>query len=124
VSVGPGLDDDNPFVQHRISLDRDAHAAVLTASGELDAFVADELAGALAEASLAERIVVDLTTVSFMDSTVLGMLVRAVREAEARGGAVRVVLPASTARRIFEITTLDRVLPVSGSREQALAELG
>jgi anti-anti-sigma factor len=111
-------------MQHRISLDRSAAAVVVAGAGELDAFAADELAGALTEASGDDRLVVDLTFVSFMDSTVLGLLVRAVRDAERRGGAVRVVLPRSTARRIFEITTLDRVLPVADSREQALTELG
>lgn len=95
--------------------------AVVTASGELDAFVADELSGAFASAG--DTVVVDLESVSFMDSTALGTLVRAVREVESRAGGIRVVLPESTARRIFEITTLDRVLPVSPSRNEALAEL-
>ena len=40
-----------------------------------------------------------------------------------RDGEIRVVLPRSAARRIFEITTLDRVLPVSPSLKHALAEL-
>jgi anti-sigma B factor antagonist len=111
---------------HRISLDRDRVATVVTASGELDAFVAGELEAAFGEAAEAAEtpsIVVDLTAVSFMDSTALGLLVRAVRAVEGRGGAIRVVLPNGTARRIFELTTLDRVLPVAGSRTEALAEL-
>jgi hypothetical protein len=33
------------------------------------------------------------------------------------------VLPEGFARRIFEITTLDRVLPVAGTRDEALATL-
>jgi anti-anti-sigma factor len=109
---------------HRITVDRESIATIVSAAGELDAFVADDLAAAFAEASSDERIVVDLTAVSFMDSTVLGLLVRAVRDVSGRGGAIRVVLPQSTGRRIFEITMLDRVLPVSDSRTHALAELG
>jgi anti-sigma B factor antagonist len=66
---------------------------------------------------------VDLAAVSFLDSTALGLVARVVREIRERGGEARVVLPASSARRIFEITTLDRVLPVTGSREEGLAEL-
>jgi anti-sigma B factor antagonist len=108
---------------HRISLDRDRAATVVTASGELDAFVAGELEAAFGDASQEPSILVDLTAVSFMDSTALGLLVRAVRDVEGRGGAIRVVLPSGTARRIFELTTLDRVLPVAGSRSDALAEL-
>jgi anti-sigma B factor antagonist len=108
---------------HRITLDRDRSATVVAASGELDAFVADELQAAFGDASGDSRIVFDLTAVSFMDSTALGLVVRAVRDVDAKGGAIRVVLPDGTARRIFEITTLDRVLPVAGSRSDALAEL-
>jgi len=108
---------------HRITVDTNERAAVVTASGELDAFVADDLADAFRRAGESGKVVVDLRAVSFMDSTALGLLVRAAREIDERGGAIRVVLPAGTARRIFELTTLDRVLPVSGSRTQALAEL-
>jgi hypothetical protein len=50
-------------------------------------------------------------------------LVRAVRDVGGRGGTIRVVLPAGTARRIFEITTLDRVLPVAPTRADALRDL-
>jgi anti-anti-sigma regulatory factor len=49
--------------------------------------------------------------------------VRGVRTLEERGVRVRVVLPGQDARRIFEITTLDQVLPVSDSRAEALREL-
>jgi len=75
------------------------------------------------EPGQAPRIVVDLTNVSFMDSTALGVLVRAVRDVDTRGGAVRVVLPRGTARRIFELTTLDRLLPVAESRSDAVMAL-
>lgn len=108
---------------HRIALDTNERAAVVTASGELDAFVADDLTDAFRGAADSGGVLVDLTAVSFMDSTALGLLVRAVREVDARGGVIRVVLPAGTARRIFELTTLDRVLPVASSRAKALAEL-
>jgi anti-sigma B factor antagonist len=108
---------------HSISLENESHAVVVVASGELDAFVEDDLVGTFRETGRAEQLVVDLTAVSFLDSTVLGILVRAIRDVGGRGGEVRVVLPGGTARRIFEITTLDRVLPVADSRKQALAEL-
>jgi anti-sigma B factor antagonist len=108
---------------HSISLEKESHATIVVASGELDAFVEDDLVGIFSETRREDRLVVDLTAVSFLDSTVLGILVRAIRNVDGRGGEVRVVLPGGTARRIFEITTLDRVLPVADSRKQALAEL-
>jgi anti-sigma B factor antagonist len=109
---------------HRITVQSGASPAVVTAAGELDAFVADDLTAAFDELDESRWVLVDLAAVSFLDSTALGLVARAVREIGERGGEARVVLPASSARRIFEITTLDRVLPVTGSREEGLAELG
>ena len=108
---------------HRVRVERGERAAVLVAEGELDAYSAPELAECFAEVTPTSAIVVDLAGVSFMDSTALGLLVRALRELEEGAVAIRVVLPETPARRIFEITTLDQVLPVAASRDEALAEL-
>ncbi len=99
-------------------------ATVVSARGEVDAYVAPALESAFAQVSATgTAIVVDLEAVSFMDSTALGTVVRAVREADEGGRAARVVLPRGTARRVFELTTVDRILPVAPSRAEALAEL-
>jgi anti-sigma B factor antagonist len=100
-------------------------AAVVSARGELDAFTAPSLSEAFADAAAqgGDRVVIDLSSVSFMDSTALGLVVKAVNEITDRGGDVRVVLPRRSARRIFEITTLDRVLPVEPTRAEALEAL-
>lgn len=104
---------------HRITVKEGERAIVLLASGELDAFVAPDLIAAFDQAG-ATRLIVDLTVVSFMDSTALGIVVRGVREREARKAKTQVVLPRGTARRIFEMTGLDRALPVAPSVEEAL----
>ncbi len=105
---------------HSITLDNSPRANVVTASGELDAYVALDLAAALAEADTDRRVIAKLTAVSFMDSTALGLLVRTVRERDQRGAETRIVLPQGAARRIFEITTLDETLPVSRSLAEAM----
>jgi anti-sigma B factor antagonist len=110
-------------VVHRVHVETESSATVVSGEGELDAYAAPDLTAAFGETSGHRRVVVDLERVSFLDSTALGLVVRAVRELGERGGEVRVVLPRSAARRIFEITTLDGVLPVSPSRSQALDEL-
>lgn len=107
---------------HSVELERIGDAAVVSATGELDAFVAPDLEGAFAEAAHSARVVVDLGSVSFLDSTALGIVVRALREIGQGGGAATIVLPRGSARRIFEITTLDRVLPVAEDREAAFGE--
>jgi anti-sigma B factor antagonist len=108
---------------HRVTIDRSASVATIVAGGELDAYGAPELSSAFSELARDTCVVVDLGAVSFMDSTALGVVVRSVREIEERGDDSRVVLPRGTARRIFEITMLDRVLPVAETRAQALAAL-
>ena len=53
--------------------------AVVAVRGEIDLFTAPELKSALSEAieSGHTRIVVDLTDTTFLDSTALGVLIRA-----------------------------------------------
>ena len=106
---------------HRVKIDRSAEAMVIAAGGELDAYAAPDLTDAFAQAATAACVVVDLQAASFLDSTALGVVVRALREVDDRGGAARIVLPDGPARRIFEITALDGVLPVAPSRAHAVA---
>jgi anti-sigma B factor antagonist len=108
---------------HRVESGRRDGVVVISAGGELDAFAAPDLSAAFSSDESAHGLVVDLGSVSFLDSTALGVVVRELRDARERGCAARVVLPRGSARRIFEITTLDRVLPVAAGLPQALAAL-
>jgi len=109
---------------HAVDVERNGGVVLVRASGELDAFSATDLEAAFAELSAERRIVADLERVSFLDSTALGVLVRRVRGLREAKAEVRVVLPRGTARRIFEITALDGVLPVVADTDAALDELG
>lgn len=99
--------------------------SVVTGEGELDAYSADALRTALIECCGAPgaRVVVDLSNVPFMDSTALGVLVGGLRRVREVDGELLVVLPRGTARHVFEITTLDRVLPTAPSRHEAIHTL-
>ncbi len=108
---------------HRVTVEHGDGIVAVVGSGELDAFVLPDLTAAFDEARGAGRLVVDLTRVSFLDSTALGAVVRAARETGSAGGDLRIVLPSGPARRIFEITGLDAALPVSDDRAAALREL-
>ena len=107
---------------HGIHVLTEAGVTVVSARGEVDAYVAPTLAAAFSDLSEG-RVVVDLESVAFMDSTALGAVVRAVRELGEAGSAVRVVLPRGPARRVFELTAVDRILPVERSRADAIAAL-
>ena len=99
-----------------------ADGAVIALSGELDAYDAPGLREAFQELLDGEPavIVLDLTTVSFLDSTVLGAIVGLLRRVREGGGELRTVLPNTTALRIFEITGLVAALDVWPSREAAV----
>lgn len=108
---------------HHVAIDRSTSVPVVAARGELDAYAEPDLASAFAEVVAERGLIVDLEAVSFLDSTALGTVVRSLREVGERGGEALIVLPRGSARRIFEITTLDRVLPVTESRAQAIEAL-
>ena len=96
---------------------------VLTLAGELDAYDAPALRAAFAEAAAdgnGMTVVLDLSAVSFLDSTALGTIVGLLRRVRERDGELRVVLPETEARRIFELTSLDRSLDIRPSRANAV----
>ena len=108
-------------------IDAASGAVVVTLRGELDAHDAPRLkerfgeALAAASGAPAPRIVLDLAAVGFLDSTVLGTIVGVVRRAREAGGDVTVVLPDGPARRIFEITGLEKVVDIQPDRASATA---
>jgi anti-sigma B factor antagonist len=103
--------------------------AVVTLRGELDAHDAPRMHELFARAVSdleasdgAPRLVLDLTGVAFLDSTALGTMIGALRRVREAGGDLRVVLPETSARRIFEITGLEQVLSVYATRADALLD--
>ncbi len=100
-------------------------AAVLRLEGELDAFVAPDLRERLRrlvedspmEENGRRRAVVDLGRVTFLDSTVLGALVGALRRMRENGGELYLVYPPHPANRIFHLTGLDTVFPAAEPSE-------
>jgi anti-sigma B factor antagonist len=97
---------------------------VVTLRGEIDAFTAPSLREDLrhlVEDVGALAVVVDLASVTFLDSSALGALVGVLRRLRERGGRLRIVQPHTAAARIFELTGLDAVLELYPDREAALS---
>jgi len=102
-------------------IDTDAAApVVVVAKGELD--IADEsLQKVLVDLAAEGRgLVVDLLHVTFIDSSVVRALVLAYREANERGGWLRVVYTHHVVRRVIEICGLAELLPQYTSVEAAV----
>ena len=87
---------------------------VLSAAGELDVNTAPELREHLARLAGdgARRIVVDLTDVSFIDSTGLGVLVGVLKRVLQHNGELLLQRPRPAARKVFDITGLDQVFTI------------
>ena len=68
-------------------------------------------------------VIVDLTDVSFIDSSGIGLLIRALRSTEDAGAVHTVVAEGSQVDRVFSLAGIDRVLPIFTAREPALEAL-
>lgn len=98
-------------------------ATVVSAVGEVDVSTAPALRQRLYELPEEAKVVVDLSDVTFLDSTGLGVLVAAlkrVRESGA-GGDLRLVVTRPQVSKVLEVTGLSTVFTVSSSVEDALA---
>jgi anti-sigma B factor antagonist len=103
----------------------DPSRVIVKLDGELDMFVTSSVAGRLHEIAEDGRqdVVVDLSDARYIDSTVLEAFVNAQKELQAHAHALAVVAPGPYTQRTFELTGLNDVLRVSGTRDEAFAKL-
>ena len=98
---------------------------VVSLRGEIDAATAPRLGSRLF--GLADEgkraVVVDLTDVTFMDSTGIGVLLNAVSHFEGRHAELVVVCDSDLILRPFQLTGVASLLTIVDSREKALGAL-
>ncbi|MBK7631551.1 MAG: STAS domain-containing protein [Ignavibacteriales bacterium] len=70
------------------------------------------------------KLIIDLSAVESCDSSGLSAILVANRIVSANEGKIRLAAPSEKVHTLIRITQLDRVLPVTETVEQALAELG
>jgi anti-sigma B factor antagonist len=97
-------------------VDDSTHAVAVT--GEIDLFTAPEFQQRIATPidDGATRVVVDLTDVTFIDSSSLGVLIGAHQRLKPRGGGLVIVCDDRTIVNTFKITGLDSVFEIVSSR--------
>ena len=102
------------------SVDTETH--VIELGGEVDLYTAPEFKERLVQVieDGKKNLVVDLSKATFIDSTTLGVLVGGVKRLRPSGGSLTLVCTDQNISKIFEITGLDRVFPIHGSRDEAL----
>lgn len=96
---------------------------VVEVAGEVELDNAELLRDELLRASSSEKpcLVIDLSRVSFIDSTGVGVLVGAFKRVR-EIGTLAVVCPQRSVRRVFEITGLTQVFVLHNTVEEALGE--
>ena len=99
---------------------------VIALTGEIDLYTAPEFKQQLLDVieKGGKQVVVDLTDTTFIDSTTLGVLVGGVKRLRPNGGQLSIVCSDRNITKIFEITGLDRVFTIYGTRDEAVAQLG
>jgi anti-sigma B factor antagonist len=100
-------------------------AWVIALTGEVDLYTAPEFKQQLLEVigQGARHVIVDFTQTTFIDSTTLGVLVGGVKRLRAQEGQLSLVCSDRNITKIFEITGLDRVFAIYGTRVEAVEQL-
>ena len=96
--------------------------AVLAVSGELDIHTSPEFKEHLVSAveGGAARVIVDLTEVTFIDSSALGALIGGARRSTLAGSELMIVCPPGSVARVIELTGLHRAFTIHPTRDEAL----
>ncbi|HWC38362.1 MAG TPA: STAS domain-containing protein [Acidimicrobiales bacterium] len=86
---------------------------VLSISGEVDLATARDLSAVLDDLTLWNRsLVLDLGDVEFMDSTGIHVIEKVTADLQKTGGRLEISSVSDPVRRVFELSGMDRVLPL------------
>ena len=98
---------------------------VISLAGEVDLYTAPEFKQQLLEVigQGGKNVVVDFSNTTFIDSTTLGVLVGGVKRLRTNDGQLSLVCSDRNITKIFEITGLDRVFAIYGTRDEAVSKL-
>jgi len=109
-----------------IVLDRRDGSIVARLSGEVDMSNAADIEDEIRErAEVARLLVLDLTDVSFFDSSGIRMLFAVRQQLRAEGTAMAVVAPeGSRVSEVLDVARVDNAAPVFRSQRSAVAAMG
>ena len=102
-----------------------AQLGLVSVSGELDLYVETQFSEALASAGAlaVSTVVVDLSGVSFMDSTICGILVAEAKRLRRSGKSLVLVSNGNFASRVLEVAGIDQIVPVHKTLHAAFQTL-
>jgi anti-sigma B factor antagonist len=108
--------------EFQVTVSEQSGTPVLEARGEIDVASAPEFHASLADVIGQEPdiVIVDMSEVSFIDSTGLGVLVAAEKQMRDGGHELRLVVTRPQITRLLELTGLDKVFTVVSSTSDAV----
>ncbi len=66
-------------------------------------------------------LIVDLSSVGYLDTTALSTLVRAYQQTQRQSDTLSLVVPAGSTRKLFSITNLDRLFSIHETLDEAIS---
>ena len=109
----------------QIDVESDRGIRVLVLRGEHDLATAADVRACVEEAvGTGGDVIVDLSEVSFMDSSILGVLVAGYRSVIGAGQARRyavVAVPGGSVTRLFDLVSVSDVIPIYATRAEAVS---
>ena len=104
---------------------QDETSGVIVLAGEVDIYTAPRFKESMLEVLDAgvNKLVIDLSGVTFIDSTALGVLIGGLRRLRDSGGEMALVVTTSPVERVLTITGLDKVFTIRDTRAAAFAAL-
>jgi anti-anti-sigma factor len=114
----PGLSDASPL---QVFVRNEEDPTQVIVAGELDGSTARFLREKLAEvtADLDGALVLDVSLLTFIDSTGLSLLLSVHKNLQTRGLDLTIVDPTPMTRRLFQITGLNQVLRIEPSEQRS-----
>lgn len=105
----------------QLTIDETTHGdhTVLDVVGEIDLATAPMFESAILAADLGRSVLIDLSGVSFIDSTGLRVLITAHERAQDEGGKLSIVAADGPVTKLFAITGVDDWLNVYSTRTSA-----
>ncbi|KIL52211.1 anti-sigma factor antagonist [Jeotgalibacillus soli] len=106
-----------------INVENESEQKIIVAiAGEIDAFTAPKLRETLDPLSIKEDLllIIDLSDVSYMDSTGIGVFVGLFKGIKAKGGHLKLVGLSDRLTRLFDITGLADIMDINSEAESGV----
>ncbi|MBE6529586.1 MAG: STAS domain-containing protein [Ruminococcaceae bacterium] len=108
-------------IKHQVNFETEGEALYIRLSGEIDHHSAVGVRVGIDEKMLSDRpkiVYLDLSSIDFMDSSGLGLIMGRLATANRYGGQLIVLDPSVAAQRMIRLAALDRVIQIQFSKNR------